>query len=281
MCWRKASALTRLGTFLLAVMLSVLMALPSQAITCNASVPAPAPVQQLKGKAPVTGETAYTGVLLVVVELRTGFFAANNPVNMVDPSGHFGIFKFTRNFGYAAHAAIESAYQAEHPGAIVGPTRGILGPLKPDIFNPIKRTYGEIKPLSLSGVAAGIAQMAAYEVMYGVNGSPGLTGLTFNHETWPNGVRGSYVGQIPIAYFNVGGIIFYTDMVDNTEDLLALGTYAAVRQFIIRNSALMGRTLAGAMPRIAVLAGSRAPIDTARLQMHVGIATLLAVMGAP
>ena len=200
---------------------------------------------------------------------------------MTDPSGMLGIFKFTRDFGYKAHAAIESAYQAENPAAIVGPLKGILGPLKPDIFNPIKMTYGEIKPLSLSGVAAGIVQMAAYEVMYGVNGNPGITGLRFNHETWPDGVRGAYVGQIPIAYWNVAGIIFYTDMVDNTEELLTLTTYAAVRQFIISNSALMGRTLVGAMPRIAMLANSRVPIDTTRLQMHVGIATLFALLGAP
>lgn len=212
--------------------------------------------------------------------LHKYLYAHANPVNMTDPSGLFGLFKFTRNFGNAAHAAIESAYQAENPGAIVGPTRGILGPLKPDIFNPIKMTYGEIKPLSLSGVAAGITQLAAYEVMFGVNGYPGLTGLRFNHETWPDGVRGAYVGQIPIAYWNCAGIIFYTDMVDNTEDLLALSTFAAAREFIRANSVSMGRTLAGAMPRIAVLASSRAPVDTARFQMHLGIAALLASFGA-
>jgi hypothetical protein len=92
MRWGKASALTRLGTFLLAVTLSVLMALPVQAITRNASVPAPTPPVQLKEEAPVTEETASTGVLLVVVELRTGLFAADDPVNMVDPSGEAGEF---------------------------------------------------------------------------------------------------------------------------------------------------------------------------------------------
>ena len=171
------------------------------------------------------------------------------------------------------------AYQAENPGAIVGSTTGILGPLKPDIFNPIKKTYGEIKPLSISGVAAGVFQMAAYELEFGVNGFAGRTGLRFEHETWPVGVRGAYVGQIPIAYWNVGGLIFYTDMVDNTEDLLTLTSITAVRQFILRNSALMGRTLVGAAPRIAALANSRAPADTARFQMHMGIAGLLASLG--
>jgi hypothetical protein len=91
MRWGKASALTRLGTFLLAVLLSVLMALPVQAITRNASVPAPAPAVQLKEEAPITGETASTGVLLVVVHLRTGLYAADDPVNRIDPSGNMDI----------------------------------------------------------------------------------------------------------------------------------------------------------------------------------------------
>jgi hypothetical protein len=63
------------------------MALPSQAITRTVPVPAPDPAEQLKGEDAVTGETAYTGVLPFPLELRNGLFAANNPVNMVDPSG--------------------------------------------------------------------------------------------------------------------------------------------------------------------------------------------------
>jgi hypothetical protein len=43
--------------------------------------------------------------------------------------------------------------------------------------------YGEIKPLSLRGVAVGITQLATYEAMYGVGGRPGITGLRYNHET--------------------------------------------------------------------------------------------------
>ena len=114
--------------------------------------------------------------------------------------------------------------------------------------------------------------MATYEAWYGIRHD-------FKPETWPVGVRGAYVGQIPIAYWNVSGVIFYTDMVDNTEDLLSITTFAAARQFIYANSALMTRTLAGAMPRIAVLANSRAPMDTARLYGAIGVAALLATMG--
>jgi hypothetical protein len=81
------TSLTRLGTFLLAVTLSALLALPSPAITRTVPVSVPAPVQ-LKGETAVTGETACTGVLPFRLELRTGLFAANNPVNRIDPSGN-------------------------------------------------------------------------------------------------------------------------------------------------------------------------------------------------
>ena len=222
---------------------------------------------------------SYAGKNEDPLSLHKYLYCQANTINLVDPSGFFSLFKFTRDFGNAAHDAIQSAYQSENPGAIVGSTTGILSLLKPDIFNGVKKTYGEIKPLSLSGVSAGIAQMAAYEATFGVNGNPGITGLRFEHEMWPVGVRGAYVGQIPIAYWNVAGLIFYTDAVDNTEDLLTLTTYSAVRQFIRANSAIMTRTLVGAMPRIALLTGSRAVMDTSRLGAHVGIATLLATLG--
>lgn len=71
-----------------------------------------------------------------------------------------------------------------------------------------------------------------------------------------------------------------SDMVDNTEDLLLITTFTAARQFIIRNSAAMTRTLIGAAPRIAALANSRAPADAARFETHLGIAGLLMSLGA-
>lgn len=74
-----ASSWGRLGTSLLAVILCALMALPAQALTSNTHF-APA--------ARVTDETACTGVLLIVVETHTGLFGADNPVNLIDPSGH-------------------------------------------------------------------------------------------------------------------------------------------------------------------------------------------------
>jgi len=203
-------------------------------------------------------------------------YAHGNPVNMVDPSGHFGIFKFTREFGNQAHRVIEDEYQAEHPGAIVGTTTGILGTgLKPDIFDGINHTFMEIKPLSLSGVAKGSAQILGYQAAFT------LLGVGYSRGTWPDTARASNVGAVPIIYFNVQGVIFYTDSFDNVDDLTGIVTFAAARQLIIRNSALMTRTLGGIMIRIPGMVAARGIADTSRLQTMTGIATLNSLMGAP
>jgi len=82
---RLQSSLQRLGFSLIAVMLCVILAQPAQALTANVPTRLPAPSTET---APVTDETAYTGVLLVVVNPHTGLFAADNPVDNVDPSGN-------------------------------------------------------------------------------------------------------------------------------------------------------------------------------------------------
>ena len=74
-----ASSLRRLGASLLAVMLCAVLVQPAQAITSNS---------HFTPAIPVTEKTAYTGVLVVVVEPCTGLFVADNPVNLDDPSGH-------------------------------------------------------------------------------------------------------------------------------------------------------------------------------------------------
>jgi hypothetical protein len=85
------------------------MALPSQAITRTAPVPAPAPLEQLKGEDAVTGETAYTGVLPFPLHLRNGLFAADNPVNMVDPSGYESLLSL--QIASSIAVSIRAAYE--------------------------------------------------------------------------------------------------------------------------------------------------------------------------
>src|SRR5579871_2460385 len=74
-----ASSLRRLGASLLAVMLCAVLVQPAQAITSSS---------HFTSAVPVTEKTAYSGVLVVVVEPCTGLFGADNPVNKTDPSGH-------------------------------------------------------------------------------------------------------------------------------------------------------------------------------------------------
>jgi len=81
---RLQSSLQRLGFSLIAVMLCVILAQPAQALTANVPTRLPAPSTET---APVTDETAYTGVLLVVVNPHTGLFAENDPIDRIDPTG--------------------------------------------------------------------------------------------------------------------------------------------------------------------------------------------------
>ena len=207
--------------------------------------------------------------------LHKYLFVADNPVNGVDPSGHLGLFKFNREFGNWAHRVIEDEYQAEHPGAICGTTTGILGTrLKPDIFDGIQRIFMEIKPLSLSGVAKGVVQIAGYDLAFSALGLDYARGTT-----WPAGARQSNVGSTPIVYFNVQGVIFYTDMVDNLDDIAGISSFVLARQFILSNSALMTRTLVGSMARIPGLVAAGKSADTGRLGGMMGIASILTAMG--
>jgi len=178
--------------------------------------------------------------------------------------------RYTKEFGDEAHRWIQNEYQSLNPGAIAGSTTGILGTLKPDIFDPIRGIYMEIKPLSLSGVAAGVSQMKAYDLVYGI-------GMGFGRGSWPDYPRSGFVFTTPILYWNVNGIIFYTDATSSEDDLIKLTTFAAVRAAL--RSGIFSRTLTGASVRIGGLVSARTSGDTARLQQHVGIAAILGTMG--
>jgi RHS repeat-associated protein len=221
-----------------------------------------------------TGDS-YEGDQSDPLSLHKYLYCQANPINMIDPTGCLGLFNYTDQFGYKAHAAIESAYQAEHPGAIVGTKVGLLGtPFKPDILDGVNRTFMEIKPLSLSGIAKGIAQIATYDVAFS------FSGKGYSRGTWPSKVRGANVGMDQIAYFNVQGVIFYTDATDNLDDIASIATFALARQFVVQNSAQLIRTFSGIMVRIPGIAVGGAATDNARLYGMTGIVALIGLMGA-
>ena len=86
-------------------------------------------------------------------------------------------------------------------------------------------------------------------------------------------ISGAHVFTQPIAYFNVAGVIFYTDMTSNLDDLTKIGTFALAREFIRRG--LVQRTLQGALIRIPGLVAARGVADTGRLQLHIGISVMI------
>ncbi len=167
-------------------------------------------------------------------------YAAGSPVDGIDPSG-----QFTQATGYAVEAALRPFYEASHPGDDVIFGRwarvGYWPSLKPDIFNRTKRTFLEIKPFSLSGILAGPAQLLIYELFFA------HAGYRPEYEWIPPRLLTLSSGPVPVvAVVNIGGVLYYTDLLDNLEDILLIKSLESTAQMI--------RILRGA--RAAVSIGS-------------------------
>ena len=101
-------------------------------------------------------------------------------------------------------------------------------------------------------------------------------------ESWVPSTHYATAGLVPIFFFNAGGIIFYTDIMDNLEDLAALATVQAVKGFI-RSPAgrrLVTQSITGVTSRIPRLVGMRVKLDEGRLKSHTNIAVILTSLGA-
>ena len=80
------------------------------------------------------------------------------------------------------------------------------------------------------------------------------------------------------CFWNCGGIIFYSDALDQTEDLLALSTYALAKQYMLRNgAALATRTLIPALSRIGILAAGTPVAESAEETDMFAISTLITI----
>jgi YD repeat-containing protein len=154
-------------------------------------------------------------------------------INNIDPTGHY-----TQEFGNAAHEVIGAAYFETHPGSIINPTIGVFSALKPDIYDPLNQGYAEIKPLSFPGVASGLLQIESYDEVYGLRGE---LELDYHRITnWPASPTFATVVAVDgesdeVVYFNVDGLIFYTNLVEDVEELKQLRDPSQVYQFL-RNS---------------------------------------------
>ena len=198
-----------------------------------------------------------------------------DPVNGIDPTG-----RFTEAFGHLAHAAIGADHAAAFPfpafevsfgmqSGLVGPARAFKA--RPDILNFTTMEYNEIKPLSPSGIVKAIAQMALREVQLG--------SLGFEPDPdWPAVPREAIAGVVPIVYFNLYGVIFYTDYLDLAEDIaLVKGLQFAAAAW--RLYAAQGNTLLGSLQRVPQLVGLSRGIDGTRLESQFSMSALIASFG--
>jgi hypothetical protein len=159
-----ALSLRRLGASLLAVMLCAVLVQPAQAITSSS---------HFTSAVPVTEKTAYTGILVVVVEPCTGLFGADNPVDNEDPSGKSS---FATELGKAVHKYISEDFQQKYKEFAVtgksvataldkfGINIDAITALFPDLvdINPKDKEVYEIKPAGLASFAAGELQLQGY-----------------------------------------------------------------------------------------------------------------------
>ena len=90
----------------------------------------------------------------------------------------------------------------------------------------------------------------------------------------------TYAGSINIFFFNAGGIVFYTDLLDLSEDLMLLASLQAVRSFAAsRGGLLIAQSIVGVSSRIPALVSARVSIDTNRLHGHSSIAITIGCLG--
>jgi RHS repeat-associated protein len=148
-------------------------------------------------------------------------YAAASPIDNADPTG-----LYTQHFGYAVEDVVEDVYRQQHPR-----NRTTFGGLqfgvKPDIVDHTLREFMEIKPLSMSGIAKGIAQIAVYTGIF--------VPVGYNRGSWtppsPQRVDGTLTW-----FMNIQGVIFYTDDETNVRELLVVTTFAAARAALRRTT---------------------------------------------
>ncbi|MFW6154174.1 MAG: RHS repeat-associated core domain-containing protein [Planctomycetota bacterium] len=206
--------------------------------------------------------------------LHKYLYCHGDPVNHVDPTG-----LFEQLFGYDAEAAIEKIYSENHWGDDIdcgkwtrfGPRFSRPHSLKPDILNHSEETWLEIKPFTVSGIAQAATQYTMYLSLFRL------------YDFWPEidwqpVPNSSYVWTREIIFANVGGIIFYTDMVHLEKELAAVTTLAAAKALLASQA---GRAVAQSViavlgGRIPELIGARISAAYARFEGHLGMGLALA-----
>jgi RHS repeat-associated protein len=192
------------------------------------------------------------------------------PIARVDPTG-----LFTQRQGYLVEAALRPFYENDHQGEdfIFGRWArvGYWPSLKPDVFNRTQKNFMEIKPFSLSGIYGGAAQILTYTVFFAFAGyRPDIE--------WEPPTRTIVIPEMgEVAVFNLGGVLFYTDLIDSAEDLAAL---AVLDTALLVGKLRAGQAAASAYSEFATinrLAALRGSADAARIDGAVHVTLLNAI----
>jgi RHS repeat-associated protein len=205
-----------------------------------------------------------------------------DPINGIDPTGWF-LFGDSL-FGYMVEKQIEIQHRADKN--FVGDTvlygkwlklgekpvpceEFEVPPLyraKPDIANMTKKTYNEIKPLSPSGIVAGIAQMALRVTQF--------SGYGFVPDfTWFPPEQPLMVGTQLISVINIGGVLFYTDVEINITEALVYTTVDVA--WTIYETSGAKYAVMNAISRALAMADTSRKIDEARLETQCPVGAML------
>lgn len=145
-------------------------------------------------------------------------YANGSPTNYVDPTGHY-----TADFGRAVEDEVCDQYKATFVTGAATECGDVAfysfaRYFKPDVMDWGAFTFNEVKPLSPSGIAKGIAQIALYSQAYSHwNFTPNMTWVP----------KSAFVDGSRVEFLNLSGVIFYTD--DPAEKkFMAAATLATV-----------------------------------------------------
>jgi RHS repeat-associated protein len=178
--------------------------------------------------------------------LHKYLYANGNPASYTDPSG-----MYTQQQGYDVESLVRNEYRIGHPasdfndggisrmGEKITKAFGGVYFLKPDILDHTRERWMEVKPFTLSGISSSAVQYSIYKIGFGAFGYK-------PDEDWaPSGNKVIDSSGKPYFVFNVGGILYYTDIEENLKEVAELGIIA------------LNEVEFAALSRIALVSGSR------------------------
>ena len=218
-------------------------------------------------------QDTFEGDLVDPISLHKYLYCGASPIVFLDPTG-----LYSQSYGYAVEKEILAIYRKDHSGhdtarsgrwSKIGKYR--IDPaysLKPDILNYTTKKFGEIKPLSPSGIASGYAKLELYRLAFvGFGWTP--------DGEWVPSTNKVVVNGAPAIFVNVGGLVFYSDQTQMLREMLLISSAVSARAIIGQLGRLNAMALRAAVfgGRYVGLAGRAvvAQFQTIRAMMQLTI----------